>query len=1526
MTDKLYFGATTKCRVKQQPNTFMRNQLLRKLSAFLILGTLCAASFSAVAQIQVGTNGSPLDAFGSIPPASSWSTKTLPGASADPESDASMDAYVNGSTNAASTVTTQVITDAANPPAALTNATWSSSGLYLQTRPTGNAVTLLMATLTNVAGGNVTSFRIKYDYTQKLSTAAVANEIVKGQRVYYSRSGGAGSWIALGDFGNSFTTNVVQAIDILVDVSATPWNASTALFLLFADDNSNPNNDGANAIDNFRITNVVVTPTPPAIIAQPQGATNSPGSSITLNVTASGTPPLYYLWRKNSNAIGSFTTTSSFTINNAQQNDSGFYSVIVSNALGTVTSTNVFVSVQCTVPAGFVAQPTSQTLNSGGTINLTFTSVGTAPLTYQWYRNGVPLATATNAAYTKSNAQTTDSGVYSVVINNCFDSPVTSDGAVVSVADAPYVLMGLTNYFWKYRNEDTNIDLGTVWQGVNYDESGWLSGRGIFGVETDAAGIPPLINTPLILNHAGGVNIITHRMRTTFVLTNDPASVSLTLSNYIDDAAVVYLNSNELFRVNMPGGTVTYLTGASAAGPNPEGTFFVTNFPGTRFLSGTNTLAVEVHQSGTGSSDVDFGMAIIVNYFPSSVLSITNQPQSIAVEEAHPASFTVAVQGTPAYYQWFKNGVAVSNATSNPFTIPLVTTNDAGSYLVVVSNSINSVTSSVAVLTVLTDTNGPTLVSADGTLSLSNVLVTFSEAVLTSTATNLGNYIITNTLGGTQVVTRAVMQNETNVLLTTSTSRTVNNNYLLIANRIKDISPRQNIIATNSAVPISQFFAFFPLTGSSWDFFYGTGEAPSGNWRDVIYDAPANGWANGPSAFAYANQEDLPVTVGTAIDLGLPAYYFRNTFNFAGSPLGTHLLLRHCIDDGAVFYLNGTEVHRTNMASGAVQPDTLANRAVTTITISDQFEIPATALRQGTNAFTVEVHQNSLDTTADQDVVFAAELQGIIQSLPIGPVLITGQPQSQTVVEGSNVTFCATVVAAATTQWQQSGTNVTGATNGCLIIPSVPLGYNGSTFRLVATGTNGLSVTSSVATLTVIADTNRPSLFAAVGTSNQIVVTFSEPVTTSTANAATNYAVTNLSGQAFTVTGASLANGTNATLTFASALPYNTYFVIVNNIRDTSVAGNVIAPNSTLKVGFQGLLVTFTNSWKFNNANVDFGTNFSLRTFDDSSWSTSNALFAAKNGTLPASLPVPVRTQMSRTNNGTDIKTYYFRAHVNSYSSGSGTLTFRTVVDDGCIIYFNGVEVYRLGVGGAADTLGLLANRTVNVAPDDSAAIEGPFSVPVTNVVSGDNVIAVSVHEISAGSSDMYWAGEFSLAVDSSPLPLPHPVQIVTQPRSRTNAVGSAASLYVVATGDPNITYQWRTNGVNLPGQTSSTIILNPIQATNAGNYTVLVANSFSSVTSLVATITVTGACNYITPPAPTITYFRSGTNVVLTWPSSPAATNTCGATALFTLQSTPRLTNVPSAIVWANVTTTSPYTNNASFGSNRFFRLVLLP
>src|SRR5205809_6758954 len=81
---------------------------------------------------------------------------------------------------------------------------------------------------------------------------------------------------------------------------------------------------------------------------------------------------------------------------------------------------------------------------------------------------------------------------------------------------------------------------------------------------------------------------------------------------------------------------------------------------------------------------------------------IATQPANQTVSVGQTATFTVAATGTsPLSYQWQKNGVSVTGATSSSYTTPATTTADNGAqFRVVVSNTAGSVTSSAVTLTV----------------------------------------------------------------------------------------------------------------------------------------------------------------------------------------------------------------------------------------------------------------------------------------------------------------------------------------------------------------------------------------------------------------------------------------------------------------------------------------------------------------------------------------------------------------------------------------------------------------------------------------------------------------------------------------------------------------------------------------------------------------------------------------------------------------------------------------------------------
>ncbi len=83
------------------------------------------------------------------------------------------------------------------------------------------------------------------------------------------------------------------------------------------------------------------------------------------------------------------------------------------------------------------------------------------------------------------------------------------------------------------------------------------------------------------------------------------------------------------------------------------------------------------------------------------------------------------------------------------------------------------------------------------------------------------------------------------------------------------------------------------------------------------------------------------------------------------------------------------------------------------------------------------------------------------------------------------------------------------------------------------------------------------------------------------------------------------------------------------------------------------------------------------------------------------------------------------------------------------------------------------------------------------------------------------------------------PPTITQQPQSQTVIAGSNVTFYVTATGSPTLTYQWRQDGAVIPGATASSYTRNNVQPSHAGNYTVVVQNSFGSATSSEATLTV---------------------------------------------------------------------------------------
>ncbi|MBI2929054.1 MAG: immunoglobulin domain-containing protein [Verrucomicrobia bacterium] len=174
---------------------------------------------------------------------------------------------------------------------------------------------------------------------------------------------------------------------------------------------------------------------PPAITTQPTSQTVNAGANVTFLVAATGTDPLSYQWKKDGADVGG-ATSATLTRNSVTASDAGSYTVVVSNLAGSATSSAATLTVN--VPPSITTQPAGQTVNAGANVTFTVAAAGTAPLSYQWRKDGADLAGATSATLARNSVTASDAGSYTVVVSNVAGS-ATSSAATLTVNVPPSI-------------------------------------------------------------------------------------------------------------------------------------------------------------------------------------------------------------------------------------------------------------------------------------------------------------------------------------------------------------------------------------------------------------------------------------------------------------------------------------------------------------------------------------------------------------------------------------------------------------------------------------------------------------------------------------------------------------------------------------------------------------------------------------------------------------------------------------------------------------------------------------------------------------------------------------------------------------------------------------------------------------------------------------------------------------------------------------------------------------------------------
>ena len=209
----------------------------------------------------------------------------------------------------------------------------------------------------------------------------------------------------------------------------------------------------------------------PAITTQPANQSVTEGQTATFSVTATGTAPLTYQWKKDGTAISGATSSTYTTPATSSADNAAVFTVVVTNGTGSATSSNATLTVN--VPPAITVQPTAQTITAGAMATFSVTATGTGTLSYQWKKNGINITGgtgATTSSYTTPAMGYAGNGaVYSVVVSDSAGT-TTSSTATLTVSKSStaqsygYVANASDGLFTKEECvQDYNT--GLVWEG-----------------------------------------------------------------------------------------------------------------------------------------------------------------------------------------------------------------------------------------------------------------------------------------------------------------------------------------------------------------------------------------------------------------------------------------------------------------------------------------------------------------------------------------------------------------------------------------------------------------------------------------------------------------------------------------------------------------------------------------------------------------------------------------------------------------------------------------------------------------------------------------------------------------------------------------------------------------------------------------------------------------------------------------------------------------------------------------------------
>ena len=892
-------------------------------------------------------------------------------------------------------------------------------------------------------------------------------------------------------------------------------------------------------------------------------------------------------------------------------------------------------------------------------------------------------------------------------------------------------------------------------------------------------------------------------------------------------------------------------------------------------------------------------------------VSITAQPPAtINLEQNRTLTLSVTALGAPApSYQWYKDSAAISGATARIYSKPLAQPADSGNYYVIVSNVLNSVTSSVSSVTVTNDVTAPVIISV-ASLDYTNISVCFSEKLDPITANETGSYTVDD---GTPLI-ESVLLRPDGMSVVMHLSTPIGETFTLAA-FLNDLAANTSdgTPAPGMVIHLTPFDVGSPIAA-------GSTFACDPNLIELT--------GGGADIWGVSDQAQLALATRTG-DFDVKVRLAGLTQSDAIAKAGLMARETSAADSRTIHLLanppggrNGVEMGiRSNTASVT----TTLGSVVTPAGVPNAW----LRLRRFDNTFSGYRSSNGVNwvlvsqTTQPYPASILVGLAATAHNNGAAPTLasfvsygnfgyagaaigITQQPASTTIPvnNSGSVSLTANATNAPASElgyrWQTEAnigandwTNIAGANGNSLPLGPVAPADDGRHFRALVSLPGALSVTSSVATLTVVADTFPPRLAAVHGGRflDTIQVTFNERVNAGSATTTANYTLTDAGSNPVTLGAATLsADEMTVTIVTSPQTPGGFYTLGVSGVTD--IAGNpIVATNVTFQVWVisRGFVL-------FEAFNTGAGTAVSMLT-SHPSFPNSPSTVAY----IPSFDSRTIYPDDSHDNYGARISGYYT-------APASSNYIFYLRSDDASELWLstNSSPANRVKVQEELGCCTLFSAHGTTSAPPALVSGQRYFLEVFYKEGGGGDYGQVAVKTVGDPTNPDTLTGIRGTFLSALADPIGAGITIVQQPASTNIQPGQTASFAVRATGTnvngaAPVGYQWQrlVGGIwqDISGANNSNYVTAALAAVDTGaQYRTLVLIPGSSTNSAVATVTVGN-------PVPTLRYVNSGGTLTLSW-DAPAR-----------LQCTTSLT---PPITWQDVTSIGE-TSYAVNQSNQF-------